>query len=203
MPFQFKIQIKEIIKPPVWRRLLVPEDFTFYQFHIIIQAAFGWENAHMYQFRPIDHRLNPIISDKEMYDDGLDFFEEDELIDSKEVKLADIFKAEGQKFVYTYDLGDNWEHLITLEKITEEKLLFADCLAGKGNCPPEDCGGPWGYEELKDALANPKHSEHKEFRKWLGLKKNEDWDFNFFSLKQAQEAVRNVDFDQEDNYELV
>lgn len=105
--------------------------------------------------------------------------------------------------MYTYDLGDNWEHLITVEKITEEKLLFADCLTGKGNCPPEDCGGQWGYEELKDALAHPKHSEHKEFRKWLGLKKNEVCDFNFFSLKEAQEAVRNVDFDQENNFELV
>ncbi|WP_299286829.1 plasmid pRiA4b ORF-3 family protein [uncultured Mucilaginibacter sp.] len=201
MPFQFKIQIKDIIKPPVWRRLLVPENFTFYQFHLIIQAAFDWQDAHAYEFSPDDRFSNLIIADKELYD--IDFFEDDELIDSKEIKLADIFKAEGQKFVYTYDLGDNWEHLITSEKITGEKLFLADCLAGKGNCPPEDCGGPWGYEELKVALADPKHREHKEFRKWLGLKKNEDWDFNFFSLKEAQEAVRNVDFDQENNFELV
>ena len=76
-------------------------------------------------------------------------------------------------------------------------------MAGKGNCPPEDCGGPWGYEELKDALANPKHPEHKGFREWLGLKKNEDWDFNYFNLKEAQEAVRHVDFNQEDNFEIV
>ncbi len=201
MPFQFKIQIKEIIKPPVWRRLLVPEDFTFYQLHLILQAAFGWENAHAYEFSPNDRLGNLIIADKELYD--TDFFEDDEIIDSKEIKLADIFKVEGQKFVYTYDLGDNWEHLITLEKITKEKLLFTDCLAGKANCPPEDCGGPWGYEELKDALANPKHPEHKGFREWLGLKKNEDWDFNYFNLKEAQEAVRHVDFDQEDNFEIV
>ena len=201
MPFQFKIQIKEIIKPPVWRRLLVPEDFTFYQFHLIIQVAFGWHDAHAYEFSP-DGRLGDlIIADKELYD--TDFFEDDEIIDSKEITLSDIFKTEGQKFMYTYDLGDNWEHLITLEKITGERLLFADCLAGKGTCPPEDCGGPWGYEELKNALADPKHPENKSFKKWLGLKKNDSWDTNFFSLKEAQEAVHNVDFDQEDNFEIV
>lgn len=133
MPFQFKIQIKDIIKPPVWRRLLVPEDFNFYQFHLIIQAAFGWENAHMYRFSPVDHRSNPIISDKEIYDD-LDFFDEDELLDSKETKLLEIFNAEGQKFTYLYDYGDSWLHIITLEKITGEKLLYTLCLAGKGTC---------------------------------------------------------------------
>ncbi len=202
MPFQFKIQIKDIIKPPVWRRLLVPEDFNFYQFHLIIQAAFGWQDEHMYQFSPVDYRANPIISDKEMYDD-LNFFDEDELLDSKDIPLAQIFNSEGQKFVYRYDLGDDWYHVITLEKITGEKLLFADCLAGKGTCPPEDCGGPWGYEELKDALADPKHPEHKSFKKWLGIKKNDIWDANFFSLKEAQQAVRTVDFDQENNFEIV
>ena len=122
MSFQFKIQIKDIIKPPVWRRLLVPEEFTFYQLHLILQAAFGWENAHAYEFSPNDRLGNLIIADKELYD--TDFFEDDVIIDSKEIKLADIFKAEGQKFVYTYDLGDNWEHLITLEKNHGRKTAF-------------------------------------------------------------------------------
>ncbi len=195
MPFQFKIQLKNITKPPVWRRLLVPETFTFHQFHLLIQAAFGWENAHMFRFSLLGYRSDFFITEKEMYDP--DFYEEDEVIDSKEIKLSEIFNTEGQKFNYLYDFGDDWFHVITLEKITEEKLLYADCLAGKGTCPPEDCGGPWGYANLREALADPKHPEHKEFKEWLGLKKDETWDANFFSIKEAQEAVRNCDFDRE------
>ncbi len=200
MPFQFKIQLKNISKPPVWRRLLVPEDFTFHQLHLLIQTAFGWMNAHLFRFSHQEYRSDFFISEKEMFDDP-DFYEDDEVLDSKELKLSEIFNTEGQKFNYWYDFGDDWFHLITLEKITEEKLLQAMCPAGKGACPPEDCGGPWGYEGLKEALADPKHPGYKEMRKWLGLKKNETWDANFFDLKEAQEAVRDIDYDQENYFD--
>lgn len=68
---------------------------------------------------------------------------------------------------------------------------------------PEDCGGIWGYENLKDVLADPKHPEHKSFKEWLGLKKNEIWDANFFDVKEAQEAIQNIDFDRDDSFDLV
>lgn len=184
--YQFKIQLQNISKPPVWRRLVVPEHFTFYQFHQVIQEAFGWQDYHLFQFSPGSFGTNPVIADPELLED------EDEIVDCYQIKIPDIFKSEGQTFSYIYDFGDDWHHQITLEKIIDGSLLHADCRAGKGACPPEDCGGSWGYESLKEAMANPKHPEHKELKNWLGLKKDETWDPTFFDLQGIQEALRQL-----------
>ena len=147
MTYQFKIQIKGITKPPVWRRVLVPDSITFQQFHFVIQEAFGWENAHLYSF-----------SDK----------------------------AYGGSFylVYWYDFGDDWIHTIKLEAVSDEALLHARCLAGKGTCPPEECGGVPGYEYMKGLLEeDPESEEAQEMREWLGLEDDETWDANYFNLE--------------------
>lgn len=185
MAFQFKIQLRDITHPPVWRRLLVPEQFTFYQLHLVIQAAFEWDNYHLFQFSPGSYGSKPLIAIPHPEWEA-------DVRDAEKVKLTEIFTTPGQKFVYIYDFGDDWFHQITLEEITPEKLLKAGCLAGKGACPPEDCGGPWGYANLKAILEDPKDPEHKEMKEWLGLAKNEKWDAHAFDLEVTGKRVSEI-----------
>jgi hypothetical protein len=113
-------------------------------------------------------------------------------MDSEEITLSEIFKTEGQKFSYLYDFGDYWLHTITVEKVIDINLAKADCTGGKGTCPPEDCGGPHGYQNLKQILANPKHPEYEFMKDWLGLEPDEEWDAEYFDLEDTQEAVRDI-----------
>jgi hypothetical protein len=167
--------------------VLVPANYTFNQLHLIIQGAFGWENYHLFTFSPGGFWTHPLISDKSMYDE-----DEEDIIDSDDILLSAIFKAEGQKFNYLYDFGDNWAHTLVLEQILDVRVLQPDCLTGKGACPPEDCGGVPGYAHLKQILANPKHKEHRSTKEWLGLAKDEKWDAEYFDLELAREMVREV-----------
>lgn len=188
MQYQFKIQLQHISKPPVWRKVLVPAQFSFEQFHQVIQEAFGWGDYHYYQFSPTGYGSQPRISIPDEDD-----WSDEEIINSKEIKLSDIFNREGQKFTYIYDFGDDWIHKITLEAIKEDVTLKAQLLAGKSACPPEDCGGPWGYAHLLEVLENPDDEEYEGLREWLGLvDEDEKWDVHYFDLKEAQENVASV-----------
>ncbi|MDR2025946.1 MAG: plasmid pRiA4b ORF-3 family protein [Prevotellaceae bacterium] len=188
MTLQFKIQIEDITKPPVWRKVLVPETFTFHRFHHVIQAAFGWEDTHVYQFSEKEYGSEEIIGIPTDDDDW-----EGPVTDSRNKKLKEIFTKEGKRFIYIYDLGDDWVHKITLEKIINENRQKATCIDGKGACPPENCGGVWGYEEIKETFVlNPKSEKAEEFRDWLGLEEDEIPDVNKFSLDDAKVAVEKV-----------
>lgn len=179
MTLQFKIQLSNISKPTVWRRLMVPADFTFDDFHSVIQISFGWDFAHLYQFSPQGYGSHPLIA--EISDED---WEEPDL-DASKTKLKSIFKTENQKFTYIYDFGDDWVHKITLEKIMKEKITAPKCLKGQGKCPPENCGGAWGYENLLEILANPKHPEYKETKEWLFMDEDEEWDVNEFEIEDV------------------
>jgi hypothetical protein len=91
-------------------------------------------------------------------------------VDYKNMKISYLLKKEKDKIVYEYDFGDGWEHDVLLEKIlpADEKLKSPVCLAGKMACPPEDCGGVWGYADLLEILKNPKHEEYDSYMDWLG-----------------------------------
>lgn len=184
MVYQFKIQIKGISKPPVWRKIAVPSDFTFLKFHQVIQVIFGWEDYHLFEFRDKEYqgkiRISVPIED--------DFFDPDffaEAQDSSKVKLSDIFTDKVRKFIYVYDFGDNWVHEITLESTADKKANKAICLSGKGACPPEDCGSIYGYEEIKDIFeTKPNSQEADEYRDWLGLEDGQIWDVAKFDIEE-------------------
>jgi hypothetical protein len=186
MKLQLKIQLKHISKPPIWRRILVPSFFTFDDLHLAIQFSFGWDNCHLYMFNPSGWGSHPTIQEPnpDMSNDHLD---------SNEVTIVEILQAEGQKFTYIYDFGDSWEHSILVEKfhidLKDERVII---LGGKSKCPPEDCGGPWGYETLKEALSDKKHPEHQSYKDWLGLDKKEKWDDAEFDLEETQEILDEV-----------
>ncbi|MDF9796280.1 hypothetical protein OKW21_001543 [Catalinimonas alkaloidigena] len=184
MAYQFKIKLEGTSKPPVWRKLLVPEHYTFAELHMAIQGAFSWENAHLFRFHD---GYGGNIKIGIPYDDG---FGEAMDEDAEKIKISSLFVQEKQKLQYQYDFGDSWEHLITLEKIIDEKIMQARCLAGKGACPPEDCGGIWGYyalvEAVNDRTANrPENTEHEDMRDWLGMEEDEDWDVHAFDLDET------------------
>ena len=123
----------------------------------------GWTNSHLHQFIK-----NRTFYTERMTDD--DTWGELDNVDYMNMKIFDLLKREKEKIVYEYDFGDGWEHDVLLEKILpgDEKLKSPICLAGKMACPPEDCGGVWGYADLLEILKNPKHEEYDSYMEWLG-----------------------------------
>jgi Plasmid pRiA4b ORF-3-like protein len=150
-------------KPPIWRRLLVPAHMTLAQLHDVLQIAMGWQNGHMHEFR-IGRRYfgKP---DPEYRTMGMDPVENE-----RTVRLPDVLRKTGPKLIYTYDLGDSWEHSIVLEKQlpVDPTAKYPVCTDGQLACPPEDCGGIPGFYDLVEAIADPNHEQHKELKDWLG-----------------------------------
>ncbi|HUO74578.1 MAG TPA: plasmid pRiA4b ORF-3 family protein [Solirubrobacteraceae bacterium] len=138
---QLKITLKGISKPPVWRRVQVRADTTFAMLHQIIQAAFGWTDTHLHSFEYEGERIG--VPDLEWDND---------CAGEAETTLDEVLLGPKDRVRYTYDFGDNWEHDIVLEKVLDPDASGGRpaLLTGKGARPPEDCGGPWGYAELKD-----------------------------------------------------
>jgi len=153
------------LKPAVWRRLEVPANITLAQLHRVIQMAFDWDDSHLHAFE-IDgqHYGQPMPGPF-----GMDMEE----LDERKFRLAELAGV-GSRFSYTYDFGDDWIHLVKVEKILAPApgVRYPRCTAGKHSAPPEDCGGPWGYAEMMQALADPDHPERDELLEWL----DEDFD---------------------------
>lgn len=164
--YQFKITLKGP-KPAIWRRILVPETFNFYDLHHAIQDAMGWQDCHLHLFDMKNPQTNEKISiGKPLSDYGFE-----KVISGKNVKIAEYFVNINDKAVYEYDFGDGWEHDIVLEQImpAQANVKYPLCTAGERACPPEDCGGVWGYEELLKILADSDQDEEKYLEKseWL------------------------------------
>jgi hypothetical protein len=162
--FELKVSLENISSPP-WRRLALPETASLYDLHHAIQIAFGWTNSHLYLFNASGKIFgNPVL----MNDDYMDG--EVKVTDDKTVGIREILKKNGDKIAYEYDFGDSWLHTITLEAIKDNdadlKLPF--CLDGAMAAPPEDCGGVFGFENLKTVMKSSKHPEYKELTEWLG-----------------------------------
>jgi hypothetical protein len=156
--YQLKVAL-ENITPPVWRRVLVDAGTTLDHVHEVIQAAFGWWNYHLHEFE-VDGKSYGVPDPDD--DWGLP------TLDERRVRL-DAIAAAGSSFRYSYDFGDGWDHKVTVEKVLPSgDVPVPACVDGRRACPPEDCGGPWGYEHLLAALADPTHPEHRELIEWLG-----------------------------------
>ena len=189
MSYIFKIKLRGVSKPTVWRRVSVPESYTFAEFHIIIQAAFGWENSHLYEF--VDTLFRPAYRIVES--SHFEFCGERDGLNADETLISDYFKSVGDKCVYTYDFGDGWEHDVLLEKIENDGICDPSCIAGKGLCPPENCGGVYGYERLKElAKADCLSPEDEELFEWYGFD-YDCFDPEYFDLEEAKFAVSNWD----------
>ena len=151
-------------EPAVWRRLQVPGDAKLDWLHAVLQVGIGWTNSHLHQFKVGE----TCYSDTRHH--AAEFEDDPEILEERTFALRQIAPLEGDVFRYEYDFGDSWEHEITVEKILPNPTAssFALCLDGARSCPPEDCGGIPGYEDLLKILKNRKHPEHKSMKKWLG-----------------------------------
>jgi hypothetical protein len=117
-----------------------------------------------------------------------------EFRDERKATLRDLLPREGGRARYTYDFGDDWEHEVVVEKVlaVEPGMAYPVCVAGEGACPPEDCGGAWGYAHLREVLADPTHEEHDDLLAWSGLEKGADFDPSSFEVEQANRALAAV-----------
>lgn len=189
MSYIFKIKLRGVSKPTVWRRVSVPESYTFTEFHLIIQAAFGWKNCHLYEF--VDTLFRPTYRIVES--SHFEFCDERDVLNADETAISDYFKSVGDKCVYTYDFGDCWELDVLLEKIENDGICDPFCITGKGLCPPENCGGVYGYERLKElAKADSFSPEDEELFEWYGFD-YDCFDPEYFDLDEAKFAVSNWD----------
>lgn len=179
MVYQLKVTLEDA-RPPIWRRIEVAPDTLLSDLHKIIQTAMGWTNSHLHQF-DIDRELYAPPSE---YDDYSN--------DYTGLKIHDFLLRKGDKIRYEYDFGDSWTHSVVLEAVKEKEtgITYPICTKGKRACPPEDCGGVWGYMELVKVMKNKKHPQHQEMKEWLGG----DLDPEYFSLKLTNTAL------QSDNY---
>jgi hypothetical protein len=166
--YQLKITLSRS-RPPIWRRVIVPDTMLLPEFHKVIQSAMGWEDYHLHEFNIGGQRFG--VPD-------LDW--PTEVINESGVMLNQIFSAEKQKIGYLYDFGDSWEHAILLEKILPRigVALPPRCVTGKRACPPEDCGGIYGYYHLLDVLEDPQHPEHESLAEWA----DDEIDPEYFDL---------------------
>lgn len=182
--YQIQIALKGF-KPKIWRRVLVTSDLLLSDFHKIIQTSMGWTNFHLHQFIK-----NGTFYTVRMTDD--DTWGEMNNVDYKKIKISDLLKIEKEKITYEYDFGDGWEHDIILEKILpiDEKIKYPICVTGKMNCPPEDCGGIWGYSDMLEILKQPDHEEYESFIEWLG----EEFDPEYFDKDEVNELLNEKDY---------
>lgn len=179
MAITFRVSI-EGISPPIWRRIVLRDDATLEDLHLMIQAAMGWENYHLHEFDIRGTRYSPPNEEDDVFNDHSE--------DSTEVRLRDLDLVKGTKFHYTYDFGDDWEHKITVEKIedADAETEYPVCVSGKRRAPHEDCGGVPGYYDLLEILADPKNPEHSYMKKWAG----KGYDPERFSVEECNSEIK-------------
>lgn len=179
--YQLKITLKDAT-PPIWRRIQVPSDTPLDVLHDIIQEVMGWEDAHLHQFKVGRTYYGQSYPD--------DFDDVTRTRDEKTATLGQLVSKPKAKCVYEYDFGDSWEHEILPEKILppEPGVRYPVCLEGKRACPPEDCGGVWGYANLLRVIGDPEHPEYEEMMEWLG----EGFDPEAFDVAAVNRALRRI-----------
>ncbi len=164
------------IDPPIWRRILVSDQITLAALHHLLQVVLGWEHSHLYQF---------LVGSTRYGEPDPEF--DDDMQSDRRVRLRDIASEKGANFVYEYDFGDSWQHLITVEDLwpRTEHDIVPRCRDGGRACPPEDSGGIGGYEHLLEVLRNRRHPEHRELRAWAGV----HFEPELFSVQAVNSAL--------------
>jgi len=165
--YQFKISLLDI-RPPIWRRILVPETYTFWDLHVAIQDVMGWLDYHLHQFEVVDPKRGEKVTIGIPSEDDIGYGWK--ILAGWRKRISDYFSLENRLAEYIYDFGDNWNHRITLEKVLprDKNTNYPACIKGKRACPPEDCGGIGGYYNLLEIMKNPDHEEYNEMINWLG-----------------------------------
>jgi len=176
-----RLRIKlDDVEPAVVRRVEVPLTIRLDRLHLVLQVAMGWTNSHLYEIRARDvgwGRPDPYFGDGPL--------------DASKTRLIDVLEDVGTRSLkYLYDFGDGWEHSVRIERITDAVpgVAYPRLIEATGRCPPEDVGGPWGYHEFLDAIANPNHQDHAERMRWIG----DHFDPSDVDAETLAQAVHNL-----------
>jgi len=172
----------EFVEPPVWRLLEVPSDMRLYELDDVVQAAMGWAGSHLSSFEIDGARYGEDV------EGWLD-------LEDPAIALGDVVTEPGASFEYVYDFGDHWAHELVVEAVEapETGASYPRCTGGERACPPEDCGGPGGYERLLAAIgASPDIDaldprEAAELRDWAG-----DFDPERFDLEEVNRRLESI-----------
>jgi len=183
--YQLKIKI-EIDGFDIWRRVLVPSTYSFRHLHNVIQTVFDWHNYHLHVF---EAKKQGSKGKRIVMDDNPDTFEwldfsSYEVLQERFIALKDIF-LDHDEVTYEYDFGDSWEHTITLEKIIKSNVFKATYLEGRGERPPEDVGGSWGYQEYIRIMEDHEDPEHESIKAWAEAQKQRN-----LSLEKMNDRLR-------------
>ena len=193
-PIKLKINL-ENMPLSIYRRVLVPQDVNMLQLHFIFQIAMGWQFSHLFQFS--DSRERPTITatlpweedDSYIYGRPIEQYKADEA----DLKSLFLIRRVAKPFWYWYDFGDSWYHKISFQKPTKKDLLQFNgiplCLEAFGACPPEDVGGPGGYDEFLHVVNNKKHEEYAEMREWAGIPLRGKYDKEFVDLESVNQQL--------------
>lgn len=172
------------VAPRVWRRFTVPGSMSLAKLHEVIQIVMGWTDSHLHQF---------VTGDGARYASPSPFGDPDwdeQVTDAATIRVSNILATKGAELSYEYDFGDGWEHRVEVVTIRPPQPgeKTPRCLAGERNCPPEDCGGPYGYVDLLAALADPKHPDHADMAEWIG----DEFDAELFDLNEVNEMLAEI-----------
>lgn len=178
--FELKIQLRDI-EPAIWRTVLLPVEAPLGILHEVIQVVFGWQGGHQHEFEVAGIRF---ASDEDEDEDA-------QLCVHEYAAPLGAIAGVGTTFLYRYDHGDDWQHDVTVQAVSEVDEDTSDdnvfsCTGGGRACPPDDCGGPPGYAHLLEVLANPKHPDHEELKEFAPP----DFDAAKFDVAAANERLR-------------
>lgn len=186
--FGFRVRLDlHGVKPPVWRRLDLPGELTLPRVHDVIQAAMGWTNSHLHRFRTgRDHRSPYFVT-------AFDLDEGEEGVLEDDVRLDQLVSVEGDAILYEYDFGDGWDHVLRVEAVLDEPPATVRCLDGRMACPPEDCGGiggdddlaTWVRSEYDDAQLPEVFDDAAHAHDWLPL----EWHPDHFAVDEANATL--------------
>ncbi len=157
--YLLKIEMMEI-EPMIWRRFVVPAELSLDRLHDVIQIVMGWKDSHQHEFNFGSHRYVENINEE--------FDDESTLLDGA-ARLSKHMKKKGDNCLYVYDFGESWAHRLTLEDANyqlREDDCEVSCIEGERSCPPEDVGGPPGYEEFCKVIKNPRSRQHASMVAW-------------------------------------
>lgn len=158
--YQLHVTLEDI-EPLIWRRLWVPSTVSLVKLDRVIQACMGWTNSHLHEFQIADKRYGYLCDDWD---------QDEHLIDERRLTIGGLLGTTVRAFGYLYDFGDNWRHIVVVEKLlpTDETNTWNQCLGGANACPPEDVGGTGGYEDFVEAILDPAHEEYAAMWRWSG-----------------------------------
>ena len=180
----------------VWRRIAIPKHITFPDLHKTLQIVFGWKDYHLHEFSifqsgPVEPYQEVSKVDRKptirllCHEEAFSYDNEIPIKLETQERLVDYLPA---NITYTYDFGDDWEHLIVVEEmIDNHDRNHSVCLAGDGNSPPEDVGGEPGFEEFLAIMADKEHPEYENLKSW-GKRQG----YGNFDIDLVNRRLRNV-----------